>query len=129
MPDPSLRTVNPGLAEGARCRRCGAPTGTVAVVCTSCATKQYLAEQLLYIAEVLAEKPAIAIEVARDRRQIPHLTLFANWRIAWCGALVTQPRGTRRRFQLEHLPPGMCEECIAARRGVEEIRRGLEAET
>ena len=126
MPDPALTATNDGFTGGQRCRLCGAPTGTVSVVCMNCVASRLLAEELDYAAEVLAKDGRQRIEMARDHQQRRHLVLFRTPDRGWCGiAHLAEPRPTRVRTPAGMFPPGICGECLEAfERAIEEVARG-----
>ena len=102
---------HPGEALIKRCRRCQAVIGTLTEICPACMDKQYLTEELGYIEEVLHQRPLYAITVAHDRKKIPHLVLFRNTELGWCGCELHELADKRRRMHGVHFPEDLCAEC------------------
>ena len=100
------------LSAGNLCRRCGRQTGTLALVCMACVAREYLAEQLARSLEQLAAYPHARLETARERDASLHLALLNDPWLAWCGAVLRQPRSRRAAYLRHCLPPGVCRNCL-----------------
>ena len=96
------------------CQRCGRPTGTLALVCMACVARNYLAEQLVHSRRQLRTHPRARLEAARERDGALHLALCNDPWLAWCGAVLRQPRSKRAARPPDELPPGLCRACLAA---------------
>lgn len=103
------------FAPSGACVECGAPTLTVSVKCVGCLQRAYLLDEWEFVRERQRAFPLEPIEIATDRRKLPHLVLFRTPKLAWCGAEVSQIRSKRVWREPVKFPGDLCKLCLKKR--------------
>jgi hypothetical protein len=112
MADANIILTDRKYEPSSKCVICGEPTLSVSVKCLGCLKRAYVFEEWAFARERLRLYPGEAIEVATDRRHLPHLVLWRSPKMAWCGAEVTQLRSKRARRAPKEFPPELCQRCL-----------------
>jgi hypothetical protein len=111
--------VRAGVADGP-CTRCGAVTTNLGSICTRCLDAYYLEQSRGREKRLLAEFPALAYRIERDKRRRPHLAFHFDKHLAWCGAaLISSTPAIPRVERGQSFPIGICDRCMAARKEME----------